>query len=430
MVDRLLKDASARLAQGWNKAAMVFAGLAAAGGAAFLWGVSGTEAGRAWQAYLVNYVYWMGLSCGAVLFSAILTMTHARWGRPIKRLAESFAAFLPVGVVGFGLLYLGRESLFPWMHETLPHEKQIWLNVPFFFARDGLALFSITAAAMLLVRYSVQCDREAGSVAASRRPPAGDAGGRFLRLQTIWATIYSILYGLILSLLGFDLIMSLSPHWHSTLFGAYYFMGSFYCALAMLAVIAGLAVEYSGWEKIFRKEQLRDLGKLLLGFCVVTADFFYSQFFVIWFGNIPEETRYVILRIREMPWQPLAWTVLGVSFVVPFIVLLSRRLKENPRAMVMLGLAVLAGMWLERLLLVAPSIWEEGTLPLGVLELLIAGGFVGVVALCVLFFLRSVPLLPMGDPFFWESLEGRVQEAEVPGATTHGGFSSATAERE
>ncbi len=114
--------------------------------------------------------------------------------------------------------------------------------------------------------------------------------------------------------------------------------------------------------------QFHDLGKLLLGFCVVTGDFFFSQFLVIWYGNLPEEAQYVIFRVRNTPWQSLAWTVLIVCFALPFVILLSRKIKMKPRAMVMLGIIILIGMWLERLLLIAPSLWKGEQLPLGMTE--------------------------------------------------------------
>ena len=137
----------------------VFALLAAIGAAAFLYGISGDLAARAWQAYLTNYVFWTGLSFGAVLFSAILNMAYAEWGRPVKRLAEAFGAYLPVSYLLFWVLYFGRETLFHWMHEAIP-EKQAWLNIPFLFARNGVALLLLTGLSLALVYYSLRGDRQ------------------------------------------------------------------------------------------------------------------------------------------------------------------------------------------------------------------------------------------------------------------------------
>jgi hypothetical protein len=134
------------------------------------------------------------------------------------------------------------------------------------------------------------------------------------------------------------------------------------------------------------------VGKLLFAFCLVWADFFYVQLLVIWYGNMSEETRYVIQRTMLLPWKPLAWTVFIMSFVIPFLVLLNRRVKERPTLMVFLCLFVLVGLWLEHLLLVGPALNPRSTaLPLGLPDLLITLGFLGLMAFAVTLFLRRFP---------------------------------------
>ncbi len=377
--------------------------LAVLGAAAFLAGISGSQAQRAWQVYLVNFLFWSGLAFGTVLFSAMLTMTNARWGRPLKRLAEAPGAFLPVAFLLFWVLWGGREELFPWLHESLGH-KERWLNSGFLFARDGASFLLLTLVSVALVCCSVRKDlrylaagERAGSIEAGSREAASDP-------QHVLSPIMGILYAVVLSLIGFDLVMSLSPHWHSTLFGAYYFVGSFYSALAAMAVLSYLAARKMGLEHTIQAKHFHDLGKLMLAFCLVTGDFFYSQFLVIWYGNLPVETRYVLLRVRESPWDLLAWTVLVLAFAMPFAVLLSRKVKTKPVLMMAVGVAIMVGMWLERFLLVIPSLWKEGNVPLGLTEVLITTGFFGLVGLCILLFLQRVPVLPVGDPLFREGL--------------------------
>jgi Ni/Fe-hydrogenase subunit HybB-like protein len=371
-----------------------------AGAAAFLLTISGPHAGRAWQAYLVNFVFWTGLACGAMLFVAIMNMTGARWSRPLKRFAEAPGVFLPAACVLFAGLYFGREQIFPWIHKPVAG-KQLWLDADFLFARDGAGLGLLTVLSLVLIYQSVIADRKAA---------AQTAAGSLLQQvqqkpQAALSIAFGIVYAIVLSLIAIDLIMSLDPHWVSTLFGAYYFMGSFYTALAGLMVLCGISLSAYGLQDFIMPRQFHDLGKLLLGFCVVTGDFFYSQFLVIWYGNLPEEAQYVVLRLRNTPWQFLAWTVLIVCFALPFVILLNRKIKMKPRAMVILGIIILIGMWLERLLLIAPSLWKEAQLPLGMIELLISAGFLGIMALCVLLFLRQFPILPLSDPLFFEMLK-------------------------
>lgn len=374
--------------------AAVFAGLTVLGAAAFLSGVGGDEPLRAWQAFLTNFIFWTGLAAGSVLLSAVLTMTNASWGRPLKRLAEAPGAFLPPAFILFWFLYAGKEHLFPWLHEDLGR-KAGWLDIHFLFARDGFALLVLVALAAALIYSSVKPDLE---MSASGSLPPGAEIHR--KRQGRLAVAYGLLYAFILTLLAFDLIMSLDPHWVSTLFGAYYFMGSFYTGLAAVLILAVIAVKFGGLGDAIRPKQFHDMGKLLFAFCIVTADFFYAQFLVIWYGNLSEETSYVITRVNFAPWNILAWTVLAVAFALPFLVLLNRDIKMKRVPMTILAAVILAGMWLERLLLVAPSLWKAKTLPFGPTEVLITAGFLGLMALCILFFLRRFPMLPVSDPLF------------------------------
>jgi len=376
------------------------------GAASFLTAISGTSPERAWQIYLVNFLFWSGLAFGAVLFSAMLTMTNASWGRPLKRLAEAPGAFLPVAFLLFWVLFLGKERLYPWIHESVGH-RQFWLSSGFLFLRDGASLLLLTIVSTALIYFSVRRDLRFMARNRDGIQNAAANGEQGADPQTVLSPVFGILFAIVLSLIGFDLIMSLSPDWHSTLFGAYYFVGSFYSGLAALAVLAYIAIHRMGLSNFIRMKHFHDLGNLLMAFCLVTGDFFYAQFLVIWFGNLPSETRFVLRRVRENPWDLLAWTVLLIAFAIPFVLLLSRKFKNKPTLMVMLGIFILIGMWLERFLLVVPSVWKTDTIPLGLMELLITAGFFGAMALCVLLFLRSVPLLPVSDPLLSNEEAGK-----------------------
>jgi hypothetical protein len=396
--------AGLRIGRAWF---VLFSLMILAGAVTFLAGISGVHSLRAWQAYLTNYVFWTGLAFGTFLFSPVLTMTGARWGKPLKRIAEAPGAFLPAAFVLFWVLYLGKEEIFPWIREPVP-EKAVWLNSGFMFAREGIGLLALAAVGVAILVHSVKSDLKmlprAGGSGDAPRPQENAAHFRALG---ILSPLYGVLYGFVLTLFAFDLIMSLDPHWYSTLFGAYFFTGSFYSGLAALFILAVFAVKRMGMGNFIFPKQFHDLGKLLLGFCLLTGDFFYAQFLVIWYGNLPEETRYVLLRVHQPPWEPLAWVVLITAFGIPFAVLLSRKVKMKPLPMVFLSTLILAAMWLERFLLVAPSLWKGGYIPLGWMELMITVGFFGLVALCTLGFLRRYPVLPVSDPLFQELLRNR-----------------------
>ena len=252
-----------------------------AGTVTFVAGILGPNPLQAWQAYYVNFLYWTGLSFGALLFVAILNITDAQWGRPLKRFGEAFGVFLPVGFLLFCVLWFGRMELFPWIRSPIA-SRQIWLNAPFFFARNaaGILLFSLIALAM--VRFSLRADRQ------WRRRPAGilaDNGANnpwdlCWRKQRFLSPLLGIVYAFVLSLMAFDLVMSLDPHWYSSLLGGYFFIGSFYSGLAALCLLALIAMSTDALKGLLTPRHFHDMGKLMLAFCLFTGYLFYTQFLV------------------------------------------------------------------------------------------------------------------------------------------------------
>ncbi|MGD0398126.1 MAG: hypothetical protein ABSC04_04370 [Syntrophobacteraceae bacterium] len=366
------------------------------GAAAFFYQLFGGDAKRAWSAYMTNYVYWTGLAFGTFLLSPVLVLTNATWGRPVKRLSESVTFFLPFSFILLWPLFFGRANTFWWvLHPEA--QKAPWLNTPFFFARESIGLLAMTVTAFLIAHHSVRSDLEymEGVSSAPDRQ----------RAQYTLSTVYVILYAFIMTLVAFDMMMSLNPEWFSTLFGAYYFVISFYAGLAFLAVLSTFAVRKMGMGKAIDKKQFHDIGKLLFAFCVVGLDFFYVQFLVIWYGNLPDETRYVIWRVIYDPWAALAWTVLIVLFIVPFVVLLLRKIKMEPVLMTGISIWILIGIWLEKFLLVTPSLVKNQSLPLGIFEVLITIGWLGLFTFCVCTFLQKYPVLAVSDPKLAAALE-------------------------
>jgi hypothetical protein len=150
-----------------------------------------------------------------------------------------------------------------------------------------------------------------------------------------------------------------------------------------------------------------------MAFCIFTGYLFYAQFLTIWYGNLPEETRYVILRVKLPPWEPLAWTILIMIFVGPFFIFLSRRIKISRVPVIVISIVIITGMWLERFILVAPSLSTHADhIPIGITEVLVTAGFLGLVGLSVTTFLQGVPLLPISDPLFRKMQEEKKERLE------------------
>jgi len=363
--------------------AMVLVGLGA-----FLFQVSGQHPERAWQAYLVNFILWSAVAQGGLLFSVVLHVTKARWGKPLQGLAESFAAFFPISFVLFLLLFTGKAFVFPWLGGDL-HGKEGWLTIPFLFTRDAAGLLILYGLGFAYLRHGLMLKRSQGDDAERNRE------ARQSRM-TLIAVLYIMAYAAVLSLLAFDLVMSADPQWVSTLFAPYGFVKAFYMGLGALIILAAL-VRIRHREAALEASHFHDLGKLFFAFCLLWADFFYCQFLVIWYGNIPEETSYIIQRTMALPWSRLAWVVFILSFVIPFLVLLNKQVKTKPRFMIGLCSLVFVGIWLEHFLLLGPALSPGAeSLPMGMMEVLITLGFLGLMAMAVRFALGRFPeLLPV-----------------------------------
>ncbi|MBI2370504.1 MAG: hypothetical protein HYV08_09785 [Deltaproteobacteria bacterium] len=340
-------------------------GLAMAGGVAFVVAATGAQWQRAWQIFLVNLLFWMGMAQGGVVLAALYELTGSRWGEPVRRLALGLGGFLPLAFLLFLLLPLGREALFPEVHGAVA--EQAWLAFPFRFGRD---------AGGLLVLFGVSLAYMSARLRAPSRPEGASPRHRGLAASLL------LLYVTVFTLLAADLVMALDPHWISTLFGAYFFLTSFLIGLGGTAITAALAAGSWRFHGLVTRSQLHDLGKLLFAFTVGSAYFFFSQFLVIWYGNLPEEIGFVILRLRARPWAPLAWIIALGGFALPAGALLARAPKRTPLALSGIAVAILTGMWLERFLLVVPSLWKSPDLPIGWLEFLVTAGYGAVFVLC------------------------------------------------
>ena len=366
--------------------------------AAFVYGILSPHPEKAWQAYLINFLLWSGIAQGAVVFSAVMHMTKARWSGPLSGLSESFAAFFPLSFVLFLILFLGRSHIFPWLHEDL-HGKEIWLNIPFLFTRDCIGLLVLYAIGFAYLYHALQLRADPTQVQSGFQKMIFNgwirnnrSAERVKKKMTLWAGLYILAFTLVLCLLGYDLVMSMDPHWISTLFGGYTFVKAFYVGLGALIILAAITRIRKGEASGLKPAHFHDIGKLFFAFCLLWADFFYVQLTVIWYGNIAEETHYVIQRTVMVPWNKLAWTVFIICFAIPFVILLNKRLKANPVFMVILCSAVILGFWLEHLLLLAPALSHEvHSLPLDVFDGLITVGFLGLMVMAVRSFLKRFP---------------------------------------
>ncbi|MGH7578714.1 MAG: hypothetical protein ACREM9_00970 [Gemmatimonadales bacterium] len=346
-------------------------GLAGLGLILFIMALRGEDAARAWQLFHVNWLYFTGLAGGSVAFAAVQKISNAKWSGLIIRFAEASVAFLPLSLLGLVLIFTaGYHAIYGPMETAahgLGHSKQVWLSWPFMFWRLAIGLGLLYWVGWRFVRADLIPDMLATrSVAGPGRralferwtrdydgtPPAALAlDDRIYRL----APLYIVLYAIVFSLVAFDGIMALQPHWYSNLLGGFYFMGSFLGAHMLLAVVSMYGASRLGISDLVSPKQRHDLGKLAIGFTVFWTYLMWAQFLVIWYGNMPEETGFVFARLWG-EWRPVGAVVLIGMFIIPFFGLLGVAPKKVRVTFAFFATVSLVALWLERYLLVMPSV--------------------------------------------------------------------------
>jgi Ni/Fe-hydrogenase subunit HybB-like protein len=332
---------------------------AALGAVAFAIGVTSAQAGHVWSIYLVNLLFWSGLAVTGPAIAGMMELTEARWSPGVKRLALTTAGFLPVSLLLFILLFAGRAELYAWVRAPVAN-KAVWLNVPFMAARiliGGFALFWV-------------CLTYAGAV--YRDDPSVQAKARRTRL----ATILLVLFVVVVSLWGFDLVMSIDPRWYSGLFGGYFVVSTLYTGFALLSILT-IRANASG-QISAPPPVVQDVAKLQFALSIMWMYFFWSQYLVIWYGNVPVETRFFLRRLFVDPWRILAWVILVVGWLVPFGYLLKRLTGRPPERHTPLAVVAVFGLvaiFLERIFVIFPSVSPRNAIPHSLYDVLITLGF-------------------------------------------------------
>ena len=376
--------------------------LAVTGFALFAMSLSGEGADRAWQLFHVNWLFFTGLAGGSLALSAVHKTVRAKWSGVILRFAEAAGAFLPVSILGMLLIFtVGYEHVYgPMEHQlhSFSHGKALWLSRPWMVTRLFVSLVAMTWIGYKIVWEAMKPDfRDAAAhvtgekKARYERWSAGyDEAASDDRLWRL-GPLYAVVYALAFTFVAFDGIMALQPHWFSNLLGGFYFMGSFLGGHTLLALTSMYGVRHLGVNDLFSPKQRHDLGKLCFGFTVFWAYLMYAQFLVIRYGNMPEETGFVFARLWGH-WLPIGRAVLLGMFVIPFIGLLGVAPKKFPVTLGIFTAVSLSALWLERYLLVVPSV-TTGAPQFGMPELGPTLGMAGLFLLMYALFARAFPMV-------------------------------------
>jgi hypothetical protein len=362
---------------------------------------------------LTCIVYFFGVSQGGVMFAVISTITLGRWQRPFKRIAESFAAFLPiVYVLWLVFILAGGLSLYEWSHEAMPAHKAIWLNPAFFVARQVVMLGILILLSFIFVRNSLRADMgvAAETLGAANTPAWWGRitlgwKGKEAEIEATYqknislAPVIVILYFIFFSLFVVDSVMSLTPHWYANMFPAWIAVSSVWMTLSWVCILSVVLKKWMGADHLIGKSNYHDLGKLMFALCIFWTYNYFAQVLPIWYGNMPEETGFLMLRMFATPWASIGKVALAMCFLMPFTILLSRGIKKIPPALASVGGVIVTGIFLERFLLVMPAIWTSDSFPPLLLGFGVWIGFIGAFVLVVTNFLARVPPVVVSDPF-------------------------------
>jgi hypothetical protein len=318
----------------------------------------------------VSFLYLMGVSQAGVVFCAITRLVRAQWAKPYYRLAElSTLAFFPFALGTFLLLYIyARDELFHWLtnHSTAEHASP-WLSSHWLLIRNLFGLFLFYGLSALYVTKSLKPDLSAAAQTGDARQIE-----RQLYLLSPWVIVAFVICN---TLFAWDFGMMLIPHWHSTVFPIYFWFGNLFAGTAALMVFPAVLGRSRAAGQHFGPEQIRGLGMLLTAFTLMWLYFFWAQFFVIWFGNLPREFE-PLWRQMYGHYAPYYWSMMTGCFFLPFAAFIFAIVKRSLPAMCLIGFSINAGIWINKYLMVIPALapddrpfehWLDVILALGLL---------------------------------------------------------------
>jgi hypothetical protein len=357
--------------------------------------VSGME--RFYSTYILGMSYFVGISVTALFFTALQYLARAGWSAGVRRIAENMTGMITIILVAFLPIIVNVFSAHPvyeWVHlmdsDPLIHAKAGYLNPVFFSVR--LALYALLWFGMTryIVGNSVKQDGQPNDITPTLR-------------NMKFAAPVVLLYALTITFCAIDVLMSLEPHWFSTIFGVYYFAGSFVSALSIITIIV-VTMRRAGLLKgTFRDEHYHDLGKLMFAFSVFWTYIAFSQYFIIWYANLPEETIYFTARMSN-GWETFGYLLIVTHFVLPFMLLLRQDVKRKENMLLIGATVILLSHFIDLYWIVGP-VFSKGQMNLGWQDF---GGWFLFAGLFLFFTARNFAkrnAVAIGDPLLHESAE-------------------------
>src|SRR3954447_20676819 len=381
----------AREMRQWRSRAMIAGGV----GAVLLFLGLFFDPFQFYHSYLWSYVFCVGLALGSMAWLMLQYLSGGAWGVVIRRPAEAAARTLPLLALMFLPILIGIPNLYEWSHadkvradEVLQH-KHVYLNVPFFIGRAAMYFAGWMLLAWLLNKWSEQEDRE-GGLAPHRKMAAISGPGL-------------IFWGFAVTFMSVDWMLSLNPHWFSTMFGLLIIAGQGLSSMAFLIALMVALAARRPMDAVLTHRHLHDLGKFLLALVMVWAYFSFSQFLIIWSGNLPEEIPWYLARMRG-GWGYVAILLVLGHFALPFALLLSRDINRNFKLLRGIAIFILIMRMVDLFWVVAPD-YHKGAFHLSWMDFVAPVGLFGLWLAYFFLQLEKQPLMAANDPHLVETLE-------------------------
>jgi hypothetical protein len=347
-----------------------------------------------YRSYLIAFLWVLGPTLGCLALLMVHHLSGGAWGLGVRRILEAAARNIPLNALLFIPVVIGMPHIFEWADKAkvagdpVLQYKEPYLNATFFIGR-AVAYFVIWAAlTFILTGWSRAQD-------TTPTPPPADRKFRVLSGPGV------LIYGVTITFASFDWVMSLDPHWYSTVFGLLFMVGQGLTGIAFTAIIAFIVSRRPPMDRVISPEKTHDYGKLMLAFTMLWAYLALSQFIIIWSANLPEEVTYYVRRLNTN-WVALSWVILFGVFVIPYASLLSRDLKRSASRLAYLGAFVFIMRYVDLFWTVTPMLHTE--LHVHWLDLTTAVGLMGLWIAAFCWNLKGQALVPVNDPYLEEAL--------------------------
>lgn len=351
-----------------------------------------TDHNRAWANLLLNNYMFLSIAIGASFFIALQHISQSGWSSMFKRIPEALMSYIPWAGIIMLLLYFGMHSIYHWTHEDalatdpIIQHKSPYLNIPFFFIRMVLFFIAWMVMTRLLRKASLAEDAHGGL-------------GYFEKSE-FYSKIHIFLLAITFSFATFDWIMSIDVHWFSTLFSLKNFVAAFYHGSATIVLIV-IILHQKGYFKELNKSHLLDFSRYIFMLSIVWGYFAFSQFMLIWYGNIPEETEYFAHRWHS-GFKVIFYVNFLINWFIPFVLLLPQALNKNINVLKYVAILLIAGQYLDLYEQIFPTVLHH--VVFGLPEIGFFAGFAGLFLFIFGKALASAPLVPKNHPYLEESL--------------------------